>query len=142
MERISLSGVKFAYPAARRYTLRGLDLTARAGQSLWLTGTNGSGKSTALRVAAGIIPTVIEGTLEGDIAISGEAAMVMQDAGVYPFRTVYEEVAFPVANRGTAPEAIDTTVSNSRAALVGAAGMKPKNRGLSVDSTFAAMCWT
>ena len=36
-------------------------------------------------------------------------------------------------------EAMETTVSNSRAALVGAAGMNPKNRGLSVLSTLAAM---
>ena len=36
-------------------------------------------------------------------------------------------------------DAIDTTVSNSSAAFVGAAGMKPKKRGLSVESTFEAM---
>ena len=39
-------------------------------------------------------------------------------------------------------EAMETTVSNNSAALVGAAGMNPKKRGLSVDSTFVAMCCT
>jgi hypothetical protein len=36
-------------------------------------------------------------------------------------------------------EAQDTSMSNSRLALVGAAGMKPRNRGLSAEITLGAI---
>ena len=36
-------------------------------------------------------------------------------------------------------EAHDTSMSNSRLALVGAAGMKPRNRGLSAEMTLGAI---
>lgn len=60
------------------------------------------------------------------------------------FNTWFSAAIAPDASSHEQPcsDAMDTTVSNSRAALVGAAGMNPKKRGLSQDSTFAAMCWT
>ena len=39
-------------------------------------------------------------------------------------------------------DAAETTMSNSSEALVGAAGMKAKKRGLSADRIVSAMCST
>jgi ABC-2 type transport system ATP-binding protein len=47
----------------------GLDLTVRSGASVALVGRNGAGKSTTLRVVAGVIPPSA-----GDVLVSGVAA--------------------------------------------------------------------
>ena len=46
--------------------VRGLDLSVPAGGSTALVGRNGAGKSTTMRVLAGVIPPT-----EGDVLVSG-----------------------------------------------------------------------
>jgi ABC-2 type transport system ATP-binding protein len=61
--RVDIQGlwVKFGAVAA----VRGIDLTARAGRATALLGRNGAGKSTTMRVLAGVIPPT-EGTVRVD----------------------------------------------------------------------------
>lgn len=51
---LSIEGVRFAYRGAP--ILAGVDLAVRRGEVLALVGPNGCGKSTALRVMAGLLP--------------------------------------------------------------------------------------
>src|SRR5687768_9204726 len=63
-----------------RFTLRGLDLRVEHGESVALIGSNGSGKSTALRLIAGIYQPS-EGVIETRGAL---AAVIELGAGFHP----------------------------------------------------------
>lgn len=63
-----------------RFTLRGLDLRVERGESVALIGSNGSGKSTALRLIAGIYQPS-EGVIETRGAL---AAVIELGAGFHP----------------------------------------------------------
>ncbi|WP_375292931.1 ABC transporter ATP-binding protein [Dietzia sp. SYD-A1] len=68
--------------------LRNLDLTIPRGDIVALLGRSGSGKSTALRILAGL-----DRDLEsGDVHIDGPPAVVFQDSRLLPWRTVAENV--------------------------------------------------
>ena len=56
-----------------RMVLRGLSVTARAGDIIWIRGANGCGKSTLLRLVAGLL-TVTAGAIhaEGRVALADE----------------------------------------------------------------------
>jgi heme exporter protein A len=69
-----------------RMVLRGLSVTARAGDVIWIRGANGCGKSTLLRLVAGLL-TVTSGKIhsEGRIALADEnlaldANLTVEDA--------------------------------------------------------------
>ncbi len=72
------------------FTLAGFDLTVHRGEAVALIGANGSGKSTALRLIAGIYaPT------EGVIETRGRLAAVIElGAGFHPELTGRENVDF------------------------------------------------
>lgn len=112
----TLCGVGFIYSGCTPSVLSDVGVRLAPASTLWITGPNASGKSTLLNVLAGVIPEVIEGTLTGQIAIesAGTAApvnaMVMQDSGVYLFRTVYDEVAFALLNSGIDPDEVSEAV--------------------------------
>jgi energy-coupling factor transport system ATP-binding protein len=123
--------------ATEHPALREISLDVAPGQTVWVTGPNASGKSTLLGVIAGIMPLVVSGELTGslDVELEGavaettaelpadgptpkpSAAMVMQDSGVYLFRSVFDEVAFPLQNRGVAPAELTQEVRRCLARL-------------------------
>jgi ABC-type polysaccharide/polyol phosphate transport system ATPase subunit len=71
------------------FTLRGLNLRVEAGESVALVGANGSGKSTALRLIAGIY-----GPSEGVVRTRGRVAAVIElGIGFNPELTGAENVA-------------------------------------------------
>jgi len=89
------------------HAVDGVDLSIRDGEFLVLLGSSGSGKTTLLRMIAGL-----EQPTSGEIAIGGERmdgdvpprargiAMVFQSYALYPHRTVFQNIAFPLeANR-------------------------------------------
>ena len=63
---LSLVGVRAAYGPIE--VLHGVDLTVGAGQVVALLGPNGGGKSTTLKVAAGLLPATA-----GDVRYAGRA---------------------------------------------------------------------
>ncbi|MFI2608639.1 ABC transporter ATP-binding protein [Kitasatospora sp. NPDC018619] len=63
---LELSGVDFRYPGAEAPVLRGIDLTARPGQTTAIIGSTGSGKSTLL----GLVPRLFDAT-SGRVLLDG-----------------------------------------------------------------------
>jgi len=83
--------------------LKGVNLHIRSGECLAIVGASGSGKTTLLRVLAGL-----EEADEGRVLIDGEPvhgvgterAVIFQEPRLLPWRTVIENVAFPLEVRG------------------------------------------
>ncbi len=97
--------------------LKSLDLTIEEGEFVVFVGPSGCGKSTALRILAGL-----EQATGGTIAIKGrdvtdlgpqqrDIAMVFQSYALYPHKTVYENLAYPLKIRGLDKAAIETAVA-------------------------------
>jgi NitT/TauT family transport system ATP-binding protein len=72
--------------------VRGIDLEVRRGEIVVLLGASGCGKSTMLSMIAGL-----EAPSHGTIAApSGRTALMFQDAALFPWLTVADNVAFPL----------------------------------------------
>jgi NitT/TauT family transport system ATP-binding protein len=80
----------------------GLSLTQRAGELVTIVGASGSGKTTFLRIVAGL-----ESADSGEVALNGavltgpgpERAMVFQQFGLMPWLTVRENILFGLATQ-------------------------------------------
>jgi multiple sugar transport system ATP-binding protein len=93
-----------------------LSLVIPDGQLMVLVGPSGCGKTTALRMIAGL-----EEITEGEIRIGDEVvnrlpprdrdvAMVFQNYALYPHKSVYDNLAFPLRLRRLSKAAIDDRV--------------------------------
>jgi NitT/TauT family transport system ATP-binding protein len=117
---VSLRGVGKTYPAGVT-ALRGVDLDIRAGEFLTLLGLSGCGKSTILRLIAGL-DGVSSGELIRRFEDAGAAVgFVFQEPTLMPWGTVFDNVFLPLRLRGmtrrSAAPAVEETL-----ALVGLAG--------------------
>ena len=85
--------------------LDGVSIDVREGEFLTLVGPSGCGKSTLLNVLVGLeLPTSGEIFLEGRNSVDRKAVgYVMQNDNLYPWRTLRENVEFPLELRGVAP---------------------------------------
>lgn len=89
-----------------RMVLRGLSVTARAGDVIWIRGANGCGKSTLLRLVAGLL-TVTSGKIhsEGRMALADENLAL--DANV----TVEDALRFWADMDGASTEAREAALA-------------------------------
>jgi len=98
---IRLSGVSrtFAGRSGSVEALRGIDLEVGDGEFVAVLGRSGCGKSTMLRLVAGLLPTT-----SGEITVAGERitkprrdiAMMFQRPALLPWRSVIDNVLLPV----------------------------------------------
>ena len=96
--------------------LDNINLEVNSGELLALLGPSGCGKTTLLNLISGLLkPT--EGRILFDNTDVGNAtpeqrniAQVFQFPVVYDTMTVYENLAFPLKNRGVSPGDIDKRV--------------------------------
>lgn len=108
---LSVSGVHHRYGSSGAVALRDLSLEVRSGEILCLLGASGSGKSTVLRVLAGL-----ERVSAGEIIFNGQVVcgrsargfewvppekrrmgLVFQDFVLFPHLTVAENIAYGVS---------------------------------------------
>jgi iron(III) transport system ATP-binding protein len=109
---LQLKDVVFSYPGSPP-VLDGLSLQVSSGERVAVLGRSGIGKSSLLRLVAGL-----ERLAAGEICIHGEkvsgpalhvapekrkVGMVFQDWAVFPHLTVFENIAFGLRRRGRDP---------------------------------------
>ena len=98
------------------HAVKSVSLAVEAGQFIVLVGPSGCGKSTLLRSIAGL-----EEISAGDILLGGRSianlqprdrniAMVFQSYALYPYLTVFENIAFGLRARKTPEAEIDKSV--------------------------------
>ncbi len=121
MGRLQITDLHKYY--GRTHAVRGIDLDIPEGEFTVLVGPSGCGKSTLLRTIAGL-----EEADSGAIAIDGQVvndvrprernvAMVFQNYALYPYMTVFENVAFGLRARKTPKERVGPMVERAASML-------------------------
>lgn len=143
MARISLSGLRHSYlPSPTHeddWALKQIDLTWHDGGAYALLGSSGCGKTTLLNLISGLLhPT--EGTITFDDrdvtlvdTVERNIAQVFQFPVVYDTMTVYDNLAFPLRNRGVPAADIDQRVTEIAEMLDLSASLKQRAAGLTAD---------
>jgi multiple sugar transport system ATP-binding protein len=116
MASVSFVGVKKVYSDGT-LAVHDLDLEIADGELVVFVGPSGCGKTTALRMVSGL-ETITEGEIRiGDRVVNDlpprdrDIAMVFQNYALYPHKTVYENLAFPLKLRHMAKPEIDRRVT-------------------------------
>ncbi|MCZ4272497.1 ABC transporter ATP-binding protein [Maritalea porphyrae] len=145
MAKITLSQLRHSYFAEPKgpqdYALKQIDLDWNDGGAYALLGPSGCGKSTLLNIISGLrVPS------EGRILFDDKdvthlppdqrnIAQVFQFPVIYDTMTVYDNLAFPLRNRGMAERDVDVRVKQiaemlevSEMLTQGAAGLSPDNK--------------
>jgi multiple sugar transport system ATP-binding protein len=98
--------------------VKGLDLEVEDGEFLVLLGASGSGKTTALRMIAGL-EKVTSGRIRiGDRDVTEvlpkyrDVAMVFQSYALYPHMTVFANIAYPLTVRGRPKAEVEGAVKD------------------------------
>ncbi len=106
---LEMKDISFKYTGSNTYVLRNFSLSVEKGEIVSIVGLSGSGKSTVIRLIAGL-----EMPSSGSIAINGrlvcdkatfippekrKIGMVFQDYALFPHFTVYENIAFGLSGK-------------------------------------------
>lgn len=124
---IQLQEVSFVYSGEKTPVWQGLTCFFEKNKINLLLGPSGCGKSTLLYLLSGIIPHIIEGTIEGRVLLEGESiekkepkelastiSTVFQDPDCQfcTFR-VEDEIAFGMENQGISPSEMKERIDAS-----------------------------
>ena len=143
MARITIEKLRHAYGAnptkPEDWALKEMSLEWDDGGAYALLGPSGCGKTTLLNLISGLLhPT------EGRILFDGKdvsnaspedrnIAQVFQFPVIYDTMTVYDNLAFPLRNRGVPPDEIDRRVREIGAMLDLSGSLKNRASGLTAD---------
>ena len=117
MSNIVLKDINKIYPNGF-HAVHNFNLEIKDGEFIVFVGSSGCGKSTTLRMIAGL-----EEISKGELLINGElanektpqqrgVAMVFQSYALYPHMSVYDNLAFGLTLEGVDEETIDEKVNN------------------------------
>lgn len=118
MAQIKLENVGKTYDGIH-YSVKDFNLTIEEGEFIIFVGPSGCGKSTTLRMIAGL-----EELTEGSVYLDGQLvndikpkdrdlAMVFQSYALYPHKTVYQNLAYPLKIRKLSKNEIDLKVKQT-----------------------------
>jgi len=120
MARITLKNLKHSYypnpKTPEDYALKEIDLSWTDGGAYALLGPSGCGKSTLLNIISGLLIPSQGQVLFDDADVTHlspadrNIAQVFQFPVIYDTMTVYNNLAFPLKNRGVGAEKIDQRV--------------------------------
>ena len=114
MARVSLAGIEKRY--GKVVAVRQLDLEVRDREFLTLLGPSGCGKSTVLNMVAGLETPTSGKVYIGERDVTDlepqdrDVSMVFQSYALYPHKSVFDNIGFPLKLRGVAREDIDRRV--------------------------------
>ncbi|GHA34861.1 sugar ABC transporter ATP-binding protein [Devosia pacifica] len=98
------------------YAVNHVSLTVDDGEFVALVGPSGCGKTTTLNLVAGLLPMTDGDIVIGDRIVTDldpkdrDIAMVFQNYALYPNKTVYKNLAFPLQMRKLPKDEIDQKV--------------------------------
>ncbi len=143
MARIELDHIRHAYMANPKsdsdYALKEVHHTFEDGGAYALLGPSGCGKTTLLNIMSGLLhPSHGRLLFDGaDVTAAStqerNIAQVFQFPVVYDTMTVYDNLAFPLRNRGVAEPEVDRRVRETLAMIDLEPWSKRKARGLTAD---------
>jgi glycerol transport system ATP-binding protein len=144
MATITLDNLRHSYmakPASDAdWALKQLDVEWQDGGAYALLGPSGCGKTTLLNIISGLLrPT------QGRVLFDGQdvtdlppdqrhIAQVFQFPVIYDTMTVYDNLAFPLRNRGVAERDVDVRVKQIAELLELTATLRNRAAGLTADS--------
>lgn len=114
-----------------------VSLTIKDGEFISLVGPSGCGKTTTLNMIAGLIELTDGGIFIGERDVTDldpkdrDIAMVFQNYALYPNKTVYKNLAFPLEMRRIGKAEIDKQVRSTAEILSITALLERKPRELS-----------
>src|SRR5215813_11650494 len=143
MARIRIEHLRHSYvprPAREAdWALKEVDLEWADGGAYALLGPSGCGKTTLLNIVSGLLRPTAGRIFFGDADVTasppGERniAQVFQFPVVYDTMTVYDNLAFPLRNRGVPEARVDPRVREIAALLDLAAMLPQRAAGLTAD---------
>jgi glycerol transport system ATP-binding protein len=143
MAEVRLEALRHSYTADPRseedFAIKRVDVTWDDGGAYALLGPSGCGKSTLLNIISGLI-TPSEGRIMfGDRDVTRlppterNIAQVFQFPVIYDTMSVYDNLAFPLRNRGVAPPAVDARVRQTADMLELTPMLDRRASGLTAD---------
>ena len=105
------------------FAAKDVSLTVNDGEFVALVGPSGCGKTTTLNLVAGLIPITSGDIIIGDRVVNDldpkdrDIAMVFQNYALYPNKSVYKNLAFPLQMRRLSREVIDQKVKEAARVL-------------------------
>ncbi len=143
MTRVALQKVRHSYakePASdKNWALKTIDLDWTEGGAHALLGPSGCGKTTLLNIISGLLRPTEGRVLFGERDVTAappdarNIAQVFQFPVVYDTMTVYDNLAFPLRNRGMGEREVDARVREI-AGMLDLEGMLPERAsGLTAD---------
>ena len=143
MARITLDHIRHAYSANPKsdkdYSLKEVDHEWNDGGAYALLGPSGCGKTTLLNIISGLLQPshgriLFDGKDVTDLSTqSRNIAQVFQFPVIYDTMTVYDNLAFPLRNRGVAEADVDRRVRDILEMIDLAGWAKRKAQGLTAD---------
>ncbi len=119
MATVRFEGASRTYPGSDHVSVDALTIEVRSGEFLVLVGPPGCGKSTALRMLAGLEEVTSGRILIDGIDVTGlapkdrDVAMVFQNYALYPHMSVADNMGFALRIGGVPPAQIQARVQRA-----------------------------
>ena len=143
MAQITLDNIRHSYVANPAgdddYALKNMNMVWEDGGAYALLGSSGCGKTTLLNIISGLLTPSEGQVLFGDKNVTTlppdqrHIAQVFQFPVVYDTMTVYDNLAFPLRNRGLDEKTVDARVKEIAAMIDLTAALPNRAAGLTAD---------